>query len=195
MRLPGGRIPGFLGVVTAMSLPLDHVALVVRRLEPVVQRLDGLDAGPIEEFPGEGTREVYLGTGTARLLLMEPTTADGPYARALAKRGPGLHHVAVNVPDLDELLGRTRGWLLVPACLRDLDRTRTAWLARPGVATLLEVHEGAHAEGPPVVEQVEVPGPLPVDPSPSLTPSRDGGVWLTIAGRRHSAEELTRSDR
>lgn len=176
-----------------MSHPLDHVALVVRRLEPVLERLDGLEAGPIEAFPSEGTREVYVGIGLGRLLLMEPTTDQGPYARALAKRGAGLHHVAMNVPDLQEFLGCVRGWLLVPACLRDLAHTRTAWLARPGVATLLEVHEAEWAEGVAVVEQVELPGPLPVDPRPAMLASNDGGVWLTIAGRRRSVSELTRS--
>ena len=175
-----------------MILPLDHVALVVRRIEPVLDRLEGLEAGPIEAFPSEGTREVYLGAGVARLLLMEPTTADGPYARALAKRGPGLHHVAVETPDLDEFLAQVRGWLLVPACLPGLAQTRTAWLARPGVATLLEVHEGEAAEGTLVVEQVELPGSLPVDPRPGLVSSSDAGVWLTIAGKRHSVSELVR---
>lgn len=174
-----------------MSYPVDHVALVVRSLERVLERLEGLEAGPIEAFPSEGTREVYMGAGLARLLLLEPTSAEGPYARALAKRGSGLHHVALKVSDLDGVLGRVRGWLLVPACLRDLAQTRTAWLARPGVATLLEVQEAESADGTPVVEQVELPGPLPVDPRPSMKPSNDGDVWLTIAGRRHSVSELT----
>lgn len=176
-----------------MSLVPDHVALVVRRLEPVLDRLKELEleAGPIEAFPSEGTREVYLGTGAARLLLMEPTRAEGPYARALAKRGPGLHHVALKVPDLAHFLGGVRGWLLVPAGLGELARTRTAWLARPGVGTLLEVHEAEPSEGTPVVERIELPGPLPVEPRPGMAPSGDGGVWLTIAGRRHAVSELT----
>lgn len=176
-----------------VSQALDHVALVVRRLEPVVERLEGLEAGPIEAFPSEGTREVYLGVGSGRLLLMEPTSEQGPYARALAKRGPGLHHVAVRVPDLREFLASVRGWLLVPACLNDLERTRTAWLARPGVATLIEVQEAEQAEGSAVVEGVELPGPLAVDPRPAMEISKDGGVWLTIAGRRRSVAELTGS--
>lgn len=174
-----------------MRSSVDHVALVVRRLEPVLERLEGLDAGPIEAFPSEGTREVYLGSGTARLLLMEPTDTDGPYARALAKRGPGLHHVAVDVADLGAFLAGVGGWLVVPACLRDLAQTRTAWLARPGVATLLEVRETEPSEGRPLVELVELPGPLPVDPRPALAASSDGGIWLTIDGRRSSVSDLT----
>lgn len=170
--------------------PPDHVALVVRRLDPVLKRLDGLEPGPIESFPSEGTREVYLGEGPSRLLLMEPTRTDGPYARAIAKRGPGLHHVALTVPDLDAFLADVRGWLLVPASLRDLASTRTAWLARPGVATLLEVTEGDPARGTPTVERIELPGPLPVDPRPGMAGSDDGEVWLTIAGRRHAVRDL-----
>ena len=173
-----------------MSVSLDHVALVVRRLEPVLERLEGLAAGPIEAFPSEGTREVYLGSGSARLLLMEPTDTSGPYARAHAKRGAGLHHLAGNVPDLDGFLARVGGWLVVPACLPDLHDTRTAWLARAGVATLLEVHEAEPASGTPLVARVELPGPLPVDPRPSMEPSSDGGMWLTIGGRRWSVSEL-----
>jgi hypothetical protein len=60
------------------------------------------------------------------------------------------------------------------------------------VATLLEVHEAAPTAGTPVVERVELPGPLPIDPLPAMVASGDGGVWLTIAGRRHSVRELTR---
>lgn len=174
-----------------MDAPLDHVALVVTRLEPVIERLDGLEPGPIESFPEEGTREIYLGSGAARLLLMEPTDPAAPYGRALEKRGPGLHHVATTVPDLDSFLATVRGWLLVPRGLPELTSARTAWLARPGVATLLEVTEGERAVGPPVVEQVELPGPLPVDPRPGLTPSTGRDVALTIAGVRYSVSALT----
>lgn len=176
-----------------MSPPLDHVALVVRKLEPVIERLNGIEAGPIEAFPSEGTREVYLGEGAARLLLLEPTEPSGPYARAIDKRGPGLHHVALNVPDIHAFLARVRGWLVVPACIPDLDAARTAWLARPGVATLLEVVEGEPALGTAVVEQVELPGELPVDPRPSLVASNDADVWLTITGERYSVRALTAS--
>ena len=179
--------------VASMSPPLDHVALVVRKLEPVIERLNGLEAGPIEAFPSEGTREVYLGEGAARLLLLEPTEPSGPYARAIDKRGPGLHHVALNVPDMDAFLARVRGWLVVPACIPDLNSSRTAWLARPGVGALLEVVEGEPALGTAVVEQVELPGELPVDPRPSLVASSDADVWLTITGARYSVRTLTAS--
>lgn len=177
--------------MNAMNYRLDHVALVVRKLEPVLERLNGLDAGPIQSFPSEGTREVYLGAGSARLLLMEPTNAHGPYARALEKRGAGLHHVAFNVPDLDAFLGEVSGWLLVPSSLGALTESHTAWLARPGVATLLEVSQSDAPDGVPVVELVELPGPHPVELPPAIAWSSSNDVWLTIAGRRYIVSELT----
>ena len=117
---------------------LDHVAILVPNAEQVVQQLTarglpakGLTPGEIESFPSEGTRECYLGADgrLGRLLLMEATSNQGPYARALAKRGPGLHHVALTVPDLDLFLNSVTGWLLVPGCVSSLARTKTAWLA------------------------------------------------------------------
>lgn len=175
-----------------MHPPLDHVALVCPALEPVLERLAELGvepSGPIEAFPAEGTREVYLGVGTARLLLMEPTSADGPYGRALARRGPGLHHVAVCVGDLDTFLADVHGWRLLPVSLETIARSRTAWLACRGVATLLEVQEGPTPQGPPLVEALEVPQISQVSPRVGLTPS-DSGVWLTIGGRRLQASAL-----
>jgi methylmalonyl-CoA/ethylmalonyl-CoA epimerase len=174
-------------------IPLDHVALVVSSLEPVLQQLDHIagEVGPIESFPSEGTREVYVGESAAKLLLMEPTSAEGPYARALEKRGPGLHHVALNTPDLDAFLSDVRGWLLLPTSVQTIAKSRTAWLARPGVSTLLEVHEAEPTGGDSLVSAIELPGPIAqLHPSAGLTPSPNSEVWLTIRGRRMSASAL-----
>ena len=187
-----------------MTHPIDHVALLVPRIEPVCEKLGDLagEAGEIEEFPSEGTRELYVGGEgrTARLLLMEARGGGGPYARALAKRGPGLHHVALLVPDLDAFLAGTRGWLVHPACLPRLASSRTVWLARPGISTLVEVHEAEPGSGKPVVEQVEVPAHgqlaellhLRVGQQrvAGLLASSDEACWLRLGGRRVSVAEL-----
>jgi len=189
---------------SAMTHPIDHVALLVPRIEPVLEKLGGLaeEAGDIEEFPSEGTRELYVGGDgrQARLLLMEARGDQGPYARALAKRGPGLHHVALDVPDLDAFLVGLRGWLVHPACLPGLARSRTLWLARPGISTLLEVHEAEPGSGKPVVEGVEVPARAELaellhlrvreGPVAGLLPSPDGSCWLRLGGRRLAVAEL-----
>jgi methylmalonyl-CoA/ethylmalonyl-CoA epimerase len=139
----------------------DHVALLVRSLERTLAHLAplGLPTGPIEDFPGEGTREVYLGADDqpGRLLLLQALGTDGPYTRALAKRGPGLHHVAFTVADARAFVGAHPGWLLLPHSLDSHSGSRTLWLGRPGVGTLVEVHHGTMTyAGDPVVERLEV---------------------------------------
>lgn len=140
---------------------MDHVALLVRSIEDAVGGL-GLDCDleAIEEFPCEGTRELYLGAdgAPARLLLMQPI-GPGPYARALEKRGPGLHHVAFRVPDLHQFAGSISGtgWLLHPESIALLKPNRQVWLCRPGVQMLVEVSVGTpEYTGDPVVDQVSV---------------------------------------
>jgi len=184
--------------------PIDHVALLVPRIEPVLEKLGDLaaEAGAIEEFPSEGTRELYVGGEgrIARLLLMETRGEEGPYARALAKRGPGLHHVALLVPDLDAFLAGIRGWLVHPACLPGLASSRTLWLARPGISTLVEVHEAEPGSGRTLVAQVEVPvnGEIAEllhlrvgeERVAGLIPSSDEACWLRLGGRRFAVAEL-----
>ena len=63
----------------------------------------------------DGARIVALPLGDAQVELLEPEDADGPIARFLAKRGPGIHHVCYRVADLDLALEACRraGYRLV----------------------------------------------------------------------------------
>jgi hypothetical protein len=176
---------------------MDHVALLVVNIETVLARLEplGLAVGTVEEFPSEGTREVYVGAPecSALLLLVQPVGVDGPYARALSERGPGLHHAAFNVTALDDHVANVRGWLLHPASLESVANYRTAWLARPGVGTLLEIREAEPVVGSPVVEALEVPvspGLEPLLEPYGIQPSADRYAHLVIAGQRFEAREL-----
>jgi methylmalonyl-CoA/ethylmalonyl-CoA epimerase len=176
---------------------MDHVALLVASVETVLARLGtlGLSVGPVEEFPADGTREAYVGAPECRgrLLLMQPLGAEGPYARALAARGPGLHHVAINVTALEEHVAHVRGWLLHPTSLESVAKHRTAWLARPGVGTLLEIRETAPVVGQPIVQALEVPvepGLEPLLEPYGLIPSHDRRAHLVLAGRRFEATQL-----
>lgn len=176
---------------------LDHVALLVADLDQAVHaaRQLGLSVDPPRDFPGEGTREAYVGANDAaqRLLLVAPL-GPGPYARALERRGPGLHHVALATADPRGLAEAATGWLLHPRSLRSWEKSKTLWLARPGVGTLVEVtEEAAPLEcGPAVVDGVELPGAtaalLAGLGAPGLRASPDDRAWLTLAGRRVRAD-------
>lgn len=179
---------------------LSHVALVVVSLEATRARLERLSPAfaDVEDQPSERVRELYVGLdSSASLLLCQPVDDQGPYARALAKRGPGLHHIGVSVPSTEDYAA---GLLAAGAkvCLRSDGQV---WLSRPGFHTLIEACEMPETDAAPFVTGVEIPlrggseailpalG-LPHRPLQGVTASPDGQAWLTIAGERFPASAL-----
>ena len=90
-------------------LGLDHVGVAVRdprqRL-PLWAEALGLPLDRAEAVPSEGVRTWFLDFGGGHIELLEPLSADSPIARAIEKRGEGLHHVCLAVDDLDAALAR-----------------------------------------------------------------------------------------
>ncbi|MCA8921919.1 MAG: VOC family protein [Planctomycetes bacterium] len=177
------------------SLCCDHVGVLVRDLEAALESLGPLavQAHPVQEFPGEGTREVYVGSGSARLLLLQPLGA-GPYRRALNARGPGVHHLALSGPDPRALLRGLPGWLLHPYSLES--GPDTLWACRPGIPLLLELAAGA-ATGPALVTRLEVPCAPELAPllarlqGPRSPVALGARSRLVLAGRGWDPVELT----
>ncbi len=60
----------------------------------------GLELHEAEEVAEQKVRVAMLPLGESRVELLEPTSEDSPVAKFLAKRGPGLHHIAVQVEDI-----------------------------------------------------------------------------------------------
>jgi methylmalonyl-CoA/ethylmalonyl-CoA epimerase len=56
----------------------------------------------------QGVRVAMLPAGEPRIELLEPTGEDSPVAKFLKKRGPGIHHLAVRVPDIRAALARLK---------------------------------------------------------------------------------------
>src|SRR5690606_34250020 len=98
----------------AAGLPLDHVAIATNDLDEgsapftlLGLRVDGDD----EDVATQRVRVRMLRAGAVRVELLAPMAGegdDGPVARFLAKRGPGLHHVAFRVSDVEAELTRLR---------------------------------------------------------------------------------------
>jgi methylmalonyl-CoA/ethylmalonyl-CoA epimerase len=60
----------------------------------------GLELRETEEVAEQKVRVAMLPLGESRVELLEPTSEDSPVAKFLSKRGPGLHHIAVQVEDI-----------------------------------------------------------------------------------------------
>lgn len=88
----------------ALGLPLDHVGVAVVDLEAASRpyTLLGLETdGQDETLPDQGVRVRAFRMGDTLLELLEPTTPASPIARFIEKRGAGLHHMALQVDDLE----------------------------------------------------------------------------------------------
>jgi hypothetical protein len=122
---------------------MNHIAILVRDIDVVSNVLPrACTLHTPEDQPTEGTRERYVTVGgedTPALLLME-AIADGPYSRALRKRGPGLHHIGCVCEDIEREIteGNTQRLLLHPISLRTR-KFGVVWLCRPGVPYLVEL--------------------------------------------------------
>lgn len=68
----------------------------------------GLDVGHVEEVATERVRVAMLPLGETRVELLEATSDDSAIAKFVAKRGEGLHHIAMQVPDLNAAIARLK---------------------------------------------------------------------------------------
>jgi methylmalonyl-CoA/ethylmalonyl-CoA epimerase len=88
---------------------IDHLGIAVRNLDEASApyRLLGLEViGEDEIVASQHVKVRALRVGESLLELLEPTSAESPIASFLEKRGPGLHHVALRVQDLQEEIQR-----------------------------------------------------------------------------------------
>ncbi len=87
---------------------IHHVGYVVADLDaeiPAYRDVLGMEVGVREVMADQGVEAVLLGSGPSYVELIAPMTEDTGVARFLAKKGPGMHHVAFAVPDLQSTLG------------------------------------------------------------------------------------------
>ena len=93
-----------------MPRRIDHVAIIVRNIEQALvfyRDTLGITPSEIKEVPTEEVRIAFLpmgGPGGSELELIEPITPNSSLTRFLEKRGEGLHHICLEVADIDAAL-------------------------------------------------------------------------------------------
>src|ERR1700744_775595 len=90
---------------------IDHLGIAVRSLDQALRFYRdqlGLEVGLRETVEQEKVNVAMLSVGEPRIELLEPTEADSVIGKFLDKRGEGLHHVPLKVPDLNAAVERLR---------------------------------------------------------------------------------------
>jgi methylmalonyl-CoA epimerase len=89
---------------------IDHLGIAVKSLAEAKQFYEklGLEVMPEEVVEAEKVRVAMVPIGESRIELLEPTVPDSTIAKFLEKRGQGLHHVALHVTNLTEMVERLK---------------------------------------------------------------------------------------
>jgi methylmalonyl-CoA epimerase len=86
---------------------INHVAIVVNNIESalrVYRDALGLSLSHVETIPEQDVQIAFLPTGDSEIELIEPINPDSGVAKFLARRGEGMHHICLEVDDLEATL-------------------------------------------------------------------------------------------
>ena len=90
---------------------LDHIAVLVEDLDQALsfwQDQLGLTLDHVEIIDSMEVKIAFLPLGGSEIELIQPTTADSGLAKFLEKRGPGLHHICIEVENINTILGKLK---------------------------------------------------------------------------------------
>ena len=91
---------------------INHVAVVVDDMQRSLsfwRDALGMDMHELRDVPAEQSQVAFLPLAGSEVELVQPTSADSGIARYLAKRGPGMHHICLEVDDIAGMLAQLKG--------------------------------------------------------------------------------------
>ena len=94
-----------------MLKEIDHIAVAVHSMDEALatfRELYGVEPERTEQIASDKITEAMLRIGDTYLQLLEPTDPESTVAKFLEKRGPGLHHIAIAVDDLEAALAHLK---------------------------------------------------------------------------------------
>jgi methylmalonyl-CoA/ethylmalonyl-CoA epimerase len=83
---------------------INHVAIVVRDIEESLKFWEfalGLELHHVEDVPSQASKVAFIPIGESEIELVQPTTEDSGIAVYLEKRGEGMHHLCIEVDDIE----------------------------------------------------------------------------------------------
>jgi methylmalonyl-CoA/ethylmalonyl-CoA epimerase len=97
--------------MTMKVLKIDHLGIAVPNLEEALKFYEGvlgMKSTGVEEVAEQKVKVCFLPTGDSELELLESTAADGPIAKFIESKGPGIQHVALRVDDIEAALAELK---------------------------------------------------------------------------------------
>jgi methylmalonyl-CoA/ethylmalonyl-CoA epimerase len=132
------------------SIQIDHIAVAINDMESALgfwQGALGLDLHGVEDVPAEEVEIAFLATANAHIELVRPTTDGSGIARYIEKKGTGMHHLCLAVPDIEAAMQRIAdsGCELINETPRSRDNgTRYAFVHPKSTGgVLVELYEAA----------------------------------------------------
>ena len=86
---------------------IEHIGIAVKSIEEsrkYYEEVLGLECYKIEEVADQKVKTAFFMIGQTKIELLEPTDPESAVAKFLEKRGPGIHHIAYAVDNIDEAL-------------------------------------------------------------------------------------------
>ncbi len=91
---------------------IDHIAILVDDMDKTLgfwSQALGMEVSHLQDVPAEAAQIAFLPAGSSEIELVRPTTDDSGLAKYLEKRGPGMHHICLEVDDIDGMLRQLEG--------------------------------------------------------------------------------------
>ncbi len=137
-----------------MITRIDHIGIAVNDIEEtlkVYRDALGLDVTRVADEPEQRVKVAFLPRGDSEIELLEPYPGEGPVRKFMQKRGEGIHHICLEVNDIEAALARlaAHGVQLIDETPRMNSRGQKIAFIHPKGAhgVLIELYEYVNSDG------------------------------------------------
>lgn len=107
-----------------MLRKIEHLGIAVKSIDDSLKTFEtllGSNCYKIEEVQSEGVKTAFIQIGESKIELLEATNPESPIAKYLEKKGPGIHHIAFDVEDIEHEIARlsNEGFTLIHSTPKD----------------------------------------------------------------------------
>ena len=128
-------------------IKINHVAIVAQDIDAALnfwEQTFGVELDHVEDVPSQKSKVAFLPLGESEIELVQPTTSDSGLANFLEKRGEGIHHICIEVEDIDATLAelKSKGVRLINDVPEELPGRKMAFVhPKAANGVLIELYQ------------------------------------------------------